>query len=590
METKTTLIADCEANNLYPALTRLWTLQLGDASTDEVTVYADQPGYPSIAEGIERLRAADHYVFHNGLAYDLWAINKFYPGAVERSKLIDTLVLARLLSPEERSHSLRAWGERLAVAKGDYEGDFQRFDDELVHYAIQDIHTTRALYRHLMEQLDGWGESLALEHDVAWAMHLQERHGFGFDVPAAQALDATLRGELADLSAELQKSFPPIAHTSIARATNKKLGIVKGQPRVKWETFEPGSRHHVGRRLQALGWKPSAFGADGAPTVDEKTLADLPWPEAQLLVKFFRRQKMLGQLADGKNGWLKLVKNGRIYGRVNPNGACTGRMTHMSPNTAQVDGDPRMRSLWVPREGWKLVGVDAASLEACMLAHYLARYDGGAYAKIVTEGDEESGTDNHSRNRDVLNKMGLAVNRKGSKNLLYAFIYGSGDFKLASMVVDNLRSNGKPVPKIPKKELGLLVRKGLAKAVPGIDKLSAAVKTAVKERGYLVGLDGRHLLIRSDHSALNTLLQGAGAVVMKKALAIFMHCHGPTMGDLWALCANVHDEVQMEVVPEHADLYGAEMVGAITAAGEYYNLRCPLSGSYKPGSNWSETH
>ena len=588
----TTLIADVESDNIWPALTKLWCIQIGDADGEDVTVYADQEGFPPIAEAIERLKAADRYVFHHGLGFDMWAINKFYPGTIERSKLFDTLVAARLMEPEERAHSLDDWGQRLGVLKGKYQGDFQTFDDHLVEYAKQDIVVTRALY-HKVREVEEWGHSLQLEHDVAFNIILQERNGWQFNVAGAQELDATLRGEMAQLEADLRKSFPPIAHVTISKATNRKLGYVKGQPRTKWEMFESGSRHHIARRLQALGWRPQSFGKDGTPTVDEKILAEMPWPEAKLLLKFLRTQKLLGQLSDGKNGWLKMVQpDGRIYGRVNPNGAVTGRMSHFKPNIAQCDKDERMRRLWTARPGWKLVGCDADALEARLLGHYLARYDGGAFVKVLLEGKKEDGSDIHSRNRDAVRSAGFAVDRDGSKTLLYALIYGAGDWKLAATVKDNLRAIGKPIPKIPHKEMGLLVRRALARSMKGIDTLIEQIKKA-SERGYLTGLDGRHLYVRSDHAALNTLLQSAGSCCMKRALVLFMNeaeTQGAIHGVDFGLVGNIHDEIELEAPPSSAECFGKEMAYSIQLAGEYYNLRCPLSGAYAVGDNWHDCH
>jgi DNA polymerase-1 len=586
-----TVLFDIESNGLLDTITTVHTLQIGDADGTDAVVYTDnRPGFPSIADGLARLAAADRVVGHHLLGYDFPVMERFYPGALKRWQIYDTLVATRLLDPEERTNTLASWGDRLGVAKGEFKGPWDVLTDEMIDYARQDIVVTRALYQHVEPQLRDWGHSLDLEHEVAWAIHLQEQNGFTLDVAAAQKLDAELRGAMADLEAQLRQSFPPIAHVSIAKATNKKVGIVKGQPRTKWEHFEPGSRHHIARRLQALGWRPKDFNKDSTPVVDEKILAEMPWPEAQLLLKYLRTQKLLGQLSDGKGGWLKMVRpDGRIHGRVNPNGACTGRMSHMSPNVAQADKDPRMRALWLPRDGWVLVGCDADGLEARMLGHYLARYDGGAFVKTLLDGRKEDGSDIHSRNRDAVRAAGFAVDRDGAKTLLYALMYGAGDWKLAATVKDNLRATGQRLPKIPHKEMGLLVRRALAKSMTGIDKLIDAVKAAAKERGYLIGLDGRHLNVRSDHAALNTLLQGAGAVVMKRALVEFMRLWGERQ-QLFGLCANVHDEVQIECVPEMAETFGDEFASCIRSAGEYYKLRCPLSGAYQVGSNWAETH
>ena len=586
-----TVIFDLESDGLLDAVTKVHCLQIGDADGDDAVVYCERGGFPSIAEGIARLRAADRVVGHHLIGYDFPVMERFYPGSLRRDQIYDTLVATRLLNPEERTNTLASWGERLGVAKGSFSGPWDVLTDEMIDYARNDVVVTRALYQHCRAKLEGWGESVALEHEVAWAINAQEVSGFGFDVAAAQDLDATLRGEMATLESELKSAFPPIAHVTIAKATNRKLGIVKGQPRTKWEHFEPGSRHHIARRLQGLGWRPKDFGENGHPTVDEKTLVDLPWPEAALLLRYLRTQKMLGQVSDGKNGWLKMVTSeGRIHGRVNPNGACTGRMAHSRPNVAQADKDARMRALWIPRPGWKLVGCDADGLEARMLAHFLSRYDGGAFANRLLNGKSEDGTDIHSANRDALRKAGFQVDRNGAKTVLYALMYGAGDWKLAATVKGNLRELKLKPPTIPQKEMGLLIRRAIARSMVGIDKLTEAVKGAAK-RGYLIGLDGRHLLVRSDHAALNTLLQGAGAVVMKRALAIFMD--SPTTAsaeDCFGLCANVHDEVQIECLPDRAELLGRLFADCIRLAGEYYNLRCPLAGSYHVGSSWAETH
>lgn len=594
-----TLIADVETNGWLETMDRLWTIQIGDADTEEVTIYADQPGYPPLAEGAERLRKADRVVFHNGIKFDSDAVNRFYPGAVRREALFDTLVAARLLNPEEREHSLEAWGRRLGVAKGDYKGDFLTFTDELVTYARQDIVVGRALY-HKVKVVETWGQSCQLEHDTAWAIKAQVLNGFRLNVPKAQELEATLRGEVAEMTEALRDVFPPryVAKEKepfVPKGDNKAQGYVKGCPltKVTLQVFNPASRKQVADRLKGLGWKPKAFGPAGDPTVDEAVLATLPFPEAQRLVAFFEKQKLLGQLSDGKAGWLKLVKpDGRVYGSVNTNGAVTGRMSHSTPNMAQVASDHRMRECWIPRDGWTLVGVDAEGLEARMLAHYLARYDGGAFSKMLLEGKKENGTDVHSANRDAVIRIGYAVNRDGAKTLLYALMYGAGDAKLGRTVIDNLLAQGLPRPKEKNpKAIGDKVRKALATSMVGIDKLVEDIQKAIAKTGYLRGLDGRHLFIRSEHSALNTLLQGGGAIVMKKALCMFMDSFAPDRhGKVFGLCANVHDEVQMEVEPEFAAAFGEKFALSIAVAGEHFNLRCPLAGTAKVGASWAETH
>lgn len=597
----TTLIADCETDNLLPAMTKVWMIQLGDANTDEVTVYADQPGFPPISEALARLQGADEYVFHHGLGFDMDALNKIYPGAIVREKLLDTLVMARLKEPEERDHSLKAWGKRLGAHKGDYTGDFQSFTPDLVEYAKQDIVVGRALY-HKVKEVRGWGSACALEHAVAHVIIQQERNGFAFDVAGATALEGDLRGEQQTLADTLRDTFPPIwvplrsagnhiVHTPKVR--NTKAGTSPGAPytKVVREVFNPQSRQHVAKRLKALGWVSKVFTPDGRPQVDEKTLASLKAPEAVPLRRYFRLAKMLGMISDGKAGWLRLVKpDGRIYGRVNPNGALTGRMTHSRPNVAQTDKDPRMRALWLPRKGWKLVGCDAEGIEARMLAHYLVKWDKGAFADRLLNGDKAAGTDVHSANSKAVIGIGLPVTRDAAKVLLYALMYGAGDPKLGNIVLEDLRSRGAKRPALPAREIGALVRMALAKSMTGIDKLAAATATRTKAKLSMTGLDGRQLRARAANSSLNTLLQSAGAVAMKVALKLFWDRHGSAHGKTWAFVVNVHDEVQMECEPEIAEAMGKSFAACITQAGVDLKVKCPLAGAFAVGDNWSSTH
>ena len=606
------LIADLETDGLLPDLTRLWMIQLGDADGTDVVVYADQPGFPPISAALSRLEAADHYVFHNGLSFDMPALNRFYPGAIVREKLLDTLVMARLAEPEHRNHSLKSWGERLGVAKGPYKGDFQSFTPELVIYAEQDIVVGRGLYHKVKHVLD-WGHSSQLEHDVAYWITLQERNGWEFDVKGAQELEVALRDELSLLNAELQETFPPLLRKVefTPKRSNRTKGWEAGVPvdRSFMQPFAISNRRHVAERLQMLGWKPSKFGEDGTPTVDEKTLAALPYHQVRTLLRSFRLQKQLGMLSDGKSGWLKLVApNGRLYHRVNTNGAVTGRMSHSGPNIAQADKkDIRMRRLFRARPRWTMMGCDADGLEARMLGHYLARYDNGAFSDRVVNGEKAKGSDVHTANLRALHKAQLLVvpksndpaalikaGREGAKTCLYALMYGAGDWKLGETVKGAARDTDLRAARLPSKELGILVRKALATSMVGIDKLVADIGHAVKTKGYLLGLDGRHMPVRSPHSALNTLLQGGGAVVMKQALALFgerLEAQGYEDQRDYGLCGNIHDEVQIEVRDtDLAHEFGRQFATCITEAGARLNLRCELAGSYSIGPTWADTH
>lgn len=592
----------------------------------DVTIYCDAlPGYKPISKGLQRLAAADRLIGHNTLKYDFPLINRLYPETLRLEQQVDTLIMARLFDPETRNHALKDWGERLRVAKGDFEGPWGVCTPEMLDYARQDVVVTRALYHHV-KTVETWG-CLETETKFAWLMFLQEQNGFRLDLKAAQALEEALRGELAELFYEAQSAFPPRfvpAAPSISQSVfhpksdNKRLGYIAGAPltKIKLQDFNPGSRRQVAERLQELGWKPSAYGKNGVPTVDDEILAALPYPQAQKLVRYFGISKMLGQLSDGKTGWLKVVgKDGRVHGRVNTIGCAPGRCAHSSPNMAQVSKkDLRMRAVWVPRPGWKLVGCDGASIQARALAHYLSPYDKGKAIEREVNGDKALGTDTHSVNRDALEPCGFHVPahliaeeaghlksrlRDGAKRALYCVLFGGGDFKLGATLKEVIREAGLIVPKAPETKLGKAARARLFEAIIGFDKLSNAIKAVARPRerggrGYLTALSGFHVRCRSEHSALVFLMQSFEVSIMKRAAVIFHFekcvAHGWEHGRDFAYCANVHDEVQIECRPEIAEAVGKAFAASIKEAGERLGSRCPMEGDYIVGNNWKETH
>ena len=291
---------------------------------------------------------------------------------------------------------------------------------------------------------------------------------------------------------------------------------------------------------------------------------------AELIRDFLMLQKRVAQI----ESWIESVKDdGRVHGKVITNGAVTGRMTHSSPNMAQIPNagsiyGPECRECWTVEDGNVLVGCDASGLELRMLAHYMKDED---YVRTVTEGSSKLGTDVHTVNQRA---AGLAT-RDAAKTFIYAFLYGAGDAKIGSIVGGSAKEGGK----LKSKFLG---------QTPALASLLERVKR-ISAKGYVPGLDGRLIWVRSEHAALNSLLQGAGAIVMKKALCIF---YDKIKANKWPvkLVANVHDEFQFECPKEIAEDAGKAARMSIIEAGEFYKLRCPLDGEYKIGRNWRETH
>jgi DNA polymerase-1 len=403
---------------------------------------------------------------------------------------------------------------------------------------------------------------------------------------------------------ELQEVFKPMelkdGPVFMPKRDNKSLGYTKGVGVQKMKTvvFNPGSRHHIAIWLKALrGWVPTEFTDEGTPKVDEAVISKLPYPEAQPLKEYLMVSKRIGQIAEGKEAWLKNVKaDKRMHGSVNTMGTITGRMSHSGPNMGQVPAGyspygPECRALFIVPHGKQLIGCDAAALELRDLAGYMSHYDDGAYIQVVLNGDKKLGTDIHSTNARA-----LGLDPKGSyfdgesgrdiaKTWFYAFIYGAGDEKLGSVL---LQVKGPLAVRRGKK-----ARADFLSNLPGMGELVKAVKAKAVAQKWLKGLDGRRISVRSPHAALNTLLQSAGAVQMKRALCILdddLHALGLVSGTHYEFVANVHDEFQIEVDDELVKTIGPLAELAIQKAGTYYGFRCPLAGEWKSGANWYETH
>jgi len=334
--------------------------------------------------------------------------------------------------------------------------------------------------------------------------------------------------------------------------------------------FNPSSRQQIAEKLIGLGWKPTKKTEKGSVIVDEGTLQGLKFPEAQMIAEYFMLQKRIGQI----ESWLEVVgKDGRVHGRVITNGAVTGRMTHMKPNMAQIPNSgspygPECRQCWTVEEGNVLVGCDASGLELRMLAHYMKDEN---YVKTVTEGSSKDGTDVHTVNQKAANLQ----TRDQAKTFIYAFLYGAGPAKIGSIVGGSSKDGQKLID-------------SFLEGTPALKRLRNKVSLYASE-GYVPGLDGRKIWVRSEHAALNSLLQGAGAIVMKKAL-VLLDLRIKELGVNAKFVANVHDEWQIECSEVYADIVGKVAVQSIRDAGIAYNLRCPLDGEYKVGRNWRETH
>lgn len=573
------IVFDIEADGLKP--TQVWVIVAHELCTGETKVFKED----TLGDFTQYVKTeVEEVIGHNIIGYDIPVCERLLGVDFSHCKITDTLVLSRLANPQrEGGHSLDNWGNICGSSKMEH-NDWSVLSEDMVVYCKQDVKLNVLVYKRLLSELDGFGEqSLRLEHEVQTIIAKQIENGWLLDQEKCFLLLAELKEKKYELEEQVQKKFIPIAtYVKTIEPKVKKNGefstvglkflgdnwtTVCGEfSRIEWPEFNLGSRQQIGKYLQRFGWKPDKFTDTGQPIVDEKVLSQVKdIPEALLIAEYLLVQKRIAQV----QSWLDAVDEdtGRVHGYVNSNGAVTGRMTHSSPNLAQVPAvyspyGKECRACWTVPDGYTLVGCDASGLELRMLAHYMNDEE---YTNEIINGDI------HTANQIA---AGLPTRDK-AKTFIYAFLYGAGDAKIGTIVDGTKRD-------------GARLKADFLRNTPALGALRDRV-TSAAGRGYLLGLDGRKLFIRSEHAALNTLLQSAGAIIMKKALQILDE-YATIWGIDYKFVGNIHDEIQAQVKSDQSESFGRLAVASIEAAGKHFGMRCPLSGEFRLGRDWSETH
>ena len=535
--------------------TVIWCCCCQDVDTGEMYTFTSPEGLQDL------INNHDGIVGHNIISFDAYWLRVLWNVTIKASQAVDTLVMSRLLEPTlQGGHSLRAWGERLGENKLDFDDYDGGLSDEMLEYCQKDVRVTTALYRMLQDSFKGWKDSrqsIALEHKTAIEIAKQERNGFKLDVPQAQVLYAQLSDRMATIEDQMQSVFQPIVEERWSEKTGKRL-------KDKVTVFNPGSRKQIAQRLQQLGWKPQKHTEKGSVVVDETTLEDVEIPEAALIAEYLMIQKRVGLI----DSWLKHVdeKTDRVHGGVISNGAVTGRMTHHSPNLGQVPSVNKpygveCRKLWTVDDGNVLVGTDLSGIELRCLSHYMQDPE---WQEELLNGDI------HQKNADA-----AGITRPQAKTLIYATLYGAGAAKIGTIVGGGAKE-------------GQEVLQNFYRNTPALSQLMEKVRK-LAEKGYVPGLDGRRILVRSEHAALNSLLQGCGAIIAKQ-WCVEAHKEFKRQKLSVQQVAFVHDEIQIEAHKSDAEAVASIMVGAAQQAGLTLGFRCPVDAEAKIGNNWYDTH
>ena len=420
-----------------------------------------------------------------------------------------------------------------------------------------------------MRPLSPLPDWVALEHSVSEILTQQELHGWYFDERSAWKLESDLRQELEELTQVLRDRHPFVAGSVFnPKRNNRTQGYVAGAESIRLKELNPTSRDHIAWILQChYGWTPSSISLNGKPVVDEIILKEIGTDIALKFLRCLELKKALGMISVGVNAWLKLcTTSSRIHHHCSV-ATNTFRCAHRKPNLAQVPADEEFRKLFKASPHMVMCGADLSGIELRILSHYLAKYDDGRYADILLNGDI------HQVNADK-----IGITRRDVKTVTYAFLYGAGDAKIGLSV-------DKQLPPDKARAKGKEVRAAFVAAIPGLSELLQAVKKR-SATGKILAIDGRTLLVDSQHKALNYLLQCSAGIVAKRWLQITHENLPPTAHQL----AFVHDELQYECKEEEVEDLKFLLELSAAQAGEYYNLRVPIAAEAKSGRDWSEVH
>jgi DNA polymerase-1 len=653
------LVIDLETDNLLFKVTKIHCIAVVDVDSSYSELFVGHEGVLKFRKKLEEnpsIELVGHNIFNFDIKVleKLYGLN--FKGKIHDTMVLGQLLFADLKNDDEKegifpgkvfsskekgNHSLKAWGQRVMCYKGEYSGTWEEPNAEMFAYCIKDTNTTKVLFKFLESKIYDkllTLDPIQLEYDISPILARLQARGVQYNREKADKLIGLLTERIVECTWKLREIFKP-RFISKGETTPKRSykfncqNFTKDAPytKIQLEEFNPGSRGQViSRLIKEFGWNPEEFTDKGNVKMDEDIIENLPFPELLPLKEYLTCKKRISQIETGKGAWgNKVDEDGRIRGAIRQNGTITGRAAHWGPNLGQV---PASDSLWGPecRELFEapsdkvMIGCDADSIEMRCLAGYLLGLDNGRFRDSILTGNKEEGTDPHTINMHAYQ----IENRDCAKTQFYGDIYGSKNAKKGKILMDYGVKLEEYVPDFEESVIGMMewvdkknraaIEKGeepmlrteaywrcwvagkhLAKLfgdkIPELQKLRDMIKAKVKETGFIKGLDGRKLFMRSEHSQLNTVLQSAAALIMKKALKIAdddLQAEGLVPGKDYEFILWVHDEYELEV---QKDLVVIDKVSrivpeAIKKAGEAFGFPCPQKGNVKVGNNWSEVH
>ena len=634
------VVCDIETNGLeLKDITKMHCIVAKDVETNNLYVFDTDDKinqFPAFAKGVEE------WIGHNFLSYDAPVINHWFKeDIIDWKKVTDTIVLSRLFNPaaskvskagkkykglKRMEHGLEAWGQLLGYPKMDFHA-FEERTQEMVEYCINDVEVNHKVYTYLMKEGKDFSDlSIRLEHDNTYMLYQQKKHGFQIDVAQASQLLDRMNVEINELERAMDSAACTIYEKDRIKKIrrNKEGEVYTVDKRILMHSkfkkidkdtvllykaieFNPRSPSVVAKHLDKIGWKPVEFTPNGAPkTTSEINLATIP-DTAPAVYHKFKHYRTLTARRDNVKSWFEnMCEEGKVHGTVFSVGAKTHRCAHRDPNTANIAGKHSLygaecRMCWTVEDTDKqcLLGTDASGVQLRMLAHYLndPNYTAGVLG------------DPHTTHQHILELPERSI----AKTWIYAWIFGAGNARLGDILGGTAKDGADAIRLFEER-------------VPALKRFKAEGEAAA-QKGYMVGLDGRHIPVMDKRGYIPACLQGGEQALMKLAKKLW-YFEAKKRGWSFEIVGDIHDEWQTEcdrklildkkiILCKDEDniempmdnkiwsqpkkleegkyqieynVLGELQVKALRKAGEILKLNCPMDGEYNIGTNWLETH
>ena len=603
------IIVDIETDGLLTDLTTIWCIAIKEVGGDTLSFSDYDDSLPDNAAAIPYMESADRIIGHNFIRFDGPAITKVLKYTIPVTKIYDTLIMSRLNQFNRiGKHSMKSWGENLLFPKGDY-SDWSRYTPEMMSYCIQDVTVNEAIYLKVFAEADlilkrtsnKYQQAIDIEHKMSHYTAMQCANGWEFDQEGKLKLMEIIQEELTHIEKTVEPLLGNITiivdkepkspkykkngeYTSVsARVLSEYLGtyidpsdaLKVPPPIVAGTQFQRtiltpariGNQDHLKDYLERNGivwddWNFKRVEGSFIKTSPKLTTTSLTrmGPTGVMIDRFFTLRARLSVLT----GWEKMYWNGRLHGDVIDIGAATGRQTHIGianiPSPKAAYGS-EIRKLFKVPEGKTIISADGAAYQARIMAHFSKDKE---FVNEIISGDI------HQKNADA-----IGCSRADSKPFFFAWAFGAGGRKLASIL-------GIP------EAAGNKAKNKFLNRWPALRELTVKSQTAAK-RGYLMGVDGRKIIVEEPYKAFCYLIQGTEAIIFKHTIVEINEAF-EAKGIKFLQLLAYHDECSWEIDP--ADAKEAEVIirHCFEETPKKFGITLMCAGDVKCGSDYLEVH